>query len=300
MHSQSTLQHIARIVLGLSMVFAAIGHLTFQRLEFQAQVPEWILLDKDLIVILSGIIELFFGFSILFWKNKRAVVGVGLALFLIIIFPGNIAQYVNGIDAFGLDNDRSRLIRLFFQPLLIVWALWSTDGWVWLRSKWLGTEYYPKSIYDIQIKDKLGNKVDLSTYKGKTILIVNTASNCAFTPQYEGLEKLYQKYKQAEFEILAFPCNQFGGQEPSSAEDASNYCKLNYGISFPIMEKVEVNGKNAHPLFTFLKSKKKGLLSQKIKWNFTKFLIDKNGKVIKRFSPAVTPAIIEVILKKYL
>jgi uncharacterized membrane protein len=124
----TTLQNIMRILLGSFMVFAAVGHLTFHRAEFQAQVPDWIPLSKDLVVILSGITELALGLGMLFWKRKRVAVGIALAVFYILIFPGNIAQYVNGIDAFGLDTDRARLMRLFFQPVLILLALWSTGA----------------------------------------------------------------------------------------------------------------------------------------------------------------------------
>jgi uncharacterized membrane protein len=124
----SILQRIFRILLGSFMIMAAIGHLTFLRVEFQAQVPDWLPLGKDMVVILSGIIELLLGLSMVFWKSKRVKVGMVLALFYVIIFPGNIAQYVNGTDAFGLNTDTSRLIRLFFQPVLILWALWSTGA----------------------------------------------------------------------------------------------------------------------------------------------------------------------------
>ena len=122
------LQNFLRIVLGAFMIMASIGHLTFQRSEFQAQVPDWIPLSKDLVVILSGIIELGFGLSIIFWKGQRIRVGIALAIFYVLIFPGNINQYLNHINAFGLDTDRARLIRLFFQPVLILWALWSTGA----------------------------------------------------------------------------------------------------------------------------------------------------------------------------
>jgi uncharacterized membrane protein len=122
------LQNILRILLGAFMVLAAIGHLTYQRAEFQAQVPDWIPLSKDLVVILSGIVELGLGLSMIFWKRERVKVGLALAIFYILIFPGNIGQYVNHISAFGLDTDKARLIRLFFQPVLIVWALWSTGA----------------------------------------------------------------------------------------------------------------------------------------------------------------------------
>ena len=122
------LQNFLRIVLGAFMIMASIGHLTFQRSEFQAQVPDWIPLSKDLVVILSGIIELGFGLSMIFWKRERIRVGIALAIFYVLIFPGNINQYLNHINAFGLDTDKARFIRLFFQPVLILWALWSTGA----------------------------------------------------------------------------------------------------------------------------------------------------------------------------
>jgi len=122
------LQNLFRILLGAFMVMAAIGHVTFQRSEFQAQVPNWIPLSKDLVVILSGIIELVLGLGMIFWKRERIRVGIALAIFYVLIFPGNIAQYVNHTNAFGLDTDKARLSRLFFQPVLIVWALWSTGA----------------------------------------------------------------------------------------------------------------------------------------------------------------------------
>lgn len=126
--STNTFQKIARIILGLFMVLAAIGHLTFQRAEFQAQVPSWIPLSKDLVVILSGIVELVLGIGMIFWAKGKVWVGIALAVFYVLIFPGNIAQYINGTDAFGFDTDRARLIRLFFQPVLVLWALWSTGA----------------------------------------------------------------------------------------------------------------------------------------------------------------------------
>ena len=121
-------QKILRIILGAFMVFAAVGHLTIQRAEFQAQVPNWIPLSKDLVVILSGLVELVLGLGMIFWKKERVRVGIALSIFYVLIFPGNIAQYLNGTNAFGLDSDRARLIRLFFQPVLILWALWSTGA----------------------------------------------------------------------------------------------------------------------------------------------------------------------------
>ena len=131
----SMLQNVLRVVLGLFMVLAAIGHLTFQRAEFQAQVPDWVPLSKDLVVILSGIVELALGLSMIFWKKQRINTGIALAVFYVLIFPGNIAQYVNHTDAFSLDTDNARLIRLFFQPVLIVWALWSTGALKYLFSR---------------------------------------------------------------------------------------------------------------------------------------------------------------------
>ena len=144
-------------------------------------------------------------------------------------------------------------------------------------------------IYDIRVIDRLGEEHSMSEYKGKTLLIVNTATGCGFTPQYEGLEKLYRKYKDKGFEILDFPCNQFGRQAPGTSEEIHEFCQLKYDTSFPQFAKIEVNGANEHPLYTFLKSQKGGLLGKKIKWNFTKFLIDKDGNVIERFAPTVKP-----------
>lgn len=131
----TTLQTILRILLGAFMIYAAVGHLTFLRQDFQAQVPNWVPLSKDLVVILSGIVELLLGLSMIFLTPYKVEVGLALATFYVLIFPGNIAQYVNGIDAFGLDTDRARLIRLFFQPVLILWALWSTGALEFLREK---------------------------------------------------------------------------------------------------------------------------------------------------------------------
>jgi glutathione peroxidase len=147
-----------------------------------------------------------------------------------------------------------------------------------------------KNIYDFSCKDNTGIDQHLSDYRGKILLIVNTASKCGFTPQYEGLEALYSKYKGSEFSILAFPCNQFGNQEPGSAEAIKDFCNLNFGITFPVFDKIEVKGDQAHPLYKFLTSEKKGLLgTESIKWNFTKFLINKEGEPIARYAPNTTP-----------
>ena len=146
------------------------------------------------------------------------------------------------------------------------------------------------SIYDYKAKDVNGKEVELSDYKGKVVLVVNTASDCGFTPQYEGLQDLYKKYKDDGLEILAFPCNQFGGQEKGSDAEIAQFCDLNFHISFPLFSKIEVNGDNTAPLFAYLKKNAKGLLgSERIKWNFTKFLVNRKGQVIKRFATATKP-----------
>ena len=139
--------------------------------------------------------------------------------------------------------------------------------------------------------------VSMSEYKGKTIIIVNTASKCGFTPQFEGLEKLYEKYKDQELVILGFPCNQFGKQEPGVGEEIQEFCQINYGVTFPIFDKINVNGSDTHPIFKYLKSNLGGFLGSSIKWNFTKFVIDKNGKPIKRFGPTTKPEDMESFIK---
>ncbi len=144
-------------------------------------------------------------------------------------------------------------------------------------------------LYDIEVTKIDGTNYPLSEYKGDVLLIVNTASECGLTPQFEGLQKLYDTYHEKGFTILGFPCNQFGKQEPGSGEEAATNCQLNYGVTFPMHEKIEVNGENAHPLFNYLKSQQKGVFGDKIKWNFTKFLVDREGNVVKRFSPQNTP-----------
>ncbi|WP_353454605.1 glutathione peroxidase [Staphylococcus coagulans] len=144
-------------------------------------------------------------------------------------------------------------------------------------------------LYDIEVTKIDGTNYPLSEYKGDVLLIVNTASECGLTPQFEGLQKLYDTYHEKGFTILGFPCNQFGKQEPGSGEEAATNCQLNYGVTFPMHEKIEVNGENAHPLFNYLKSQQKGVFGDKIKWNFTKFLVDREGNVVKRFSPQKAP-----------
>lgn len=145
------------------------------------------------------------------------------------------------------------------------------------------------NFYQFTARSLQGKEVSMDTYKGKVVLVVNTASKCGFTPQYEGLEKLYRTYKEKGLVILGFPCNQFGNQEPGTEKEISEGCLVNYGVSFQMFSKVEVNGDNAHPVFKFLKDKLPGFPGKKIKWNFTKFLIGKNGIPVKRFFPATVP-----------
>ncbi|GIO24582.1 glutathione peroxidase [Oceanobacillus sp. J11TS1] len=149
------------------------------------------------------------------------------------------------------------------------------------------------SIYDFSAKTIDGEEKPLADYKGKVLLIVNTASKCGFTPQFDGLQKLYDQFKDRNFEVLGFPCNQFGSQDPGANEEINQFCKKNYGVTFPMFSKIDVKGNNAHPLFDFLTREQKGLLSNQIKWNFTKFLINRDGKVVKRWGPQKNPAQIE-------
>ena len=147
-----------------------------------------------------------------------------------------------------------------------------------------------KNIYEFTCEDSSGQKIELGSYQGKVLLIVNTASQCGFTPQYEGLEKLQQAFADENFSVLAFPCNQFGGQEPGTNEEITEFCKLNYNNNFPIFGKIDVKGDNAHPLFSFLTQERKGLLgTENIKWNFTKFLVNKEGEPVSRYAPSTTP-----------
>jgi glutathione peroxidase len=149
------------------------------------------------------------------------------------------------------------------------------------------------SLYEIEVKDAQQNLTTLEAYRGKVLLIVNTATGCGFTPQYEGLETLYRQHKDKGFEVLDFPCNQFGNQAPGTQADIDAFCSLNYNTTFPRFAKVDVNGDAASPLFTYLKKQKGSLLGSAIKWNFTKFLIDRQGNVIGRYEPTVIPAKIE-------
>lgn len=157
------------------------------------------------------------------------------------------------------------------------------------------------SVYEYSAKTIDGREVSMQDFEGKVLLIVNTASKCGFTPQYDGLEKLHRKYGPNGFAVLGFPCNQFGAQEPGNAEEIANFCKLTYDVDFPLFAKVDVNGDKAHPLFQMLKKAAPGLLgSENIKWNFTKFLVDKHGKVQERFAPATKPEALGSQIEKLL
>ena len=144
-------------------------------------------------------------------------------------------------------------------------------------------------IHDFTAKSLAGEDVPLKRFEGQVLLIVNTASACGFTPQYKGLEALHQEFAPRGFSVLGFPCNQFGGQEPGDASQIEQFCSVNYGVTFPMFAKIDVNGSNAHPLYQYLKKAKSGLLGSSIKWNFTKFLIDRSGKVVARHAPTVKP-----------
>lgn len=155
-------------------------------------------------------------------------------------------------------------------------------------------------FYNFKAKTLNGEELKFDRYKDKLVLVVNTASECGLTPQFEGLQKLHEKYHHKGLNILGFPCNQFGHQEPGSEKDIAEGCVINYGVEFQMFSKIKVNGKDAHPLFKYLKSKKGTFLFRKIKWNFTKFLVDQNGKVVERFGPTTTPNKIETSIKKYI
>jgi glutathione peroxidase len=150
------------------------------------------------------------------------------------------------------------------------------------------------SVYPFKAKTIDGKEISLSQYQGKALLIVNVASHCGFTPQYDGLEKLYQKYKDKGFTVLGFPCNQFGAQEPGNEAEIKSFCDLNFGVTFPLFAKIDVNGANAHPLYKYLTNEKPGVLgTEAIKWNFTKFLIDSKGEPVKRYAPITKPEDLE-------
>lgn len=156
------------------------------------------------------------------------------------------------------------------------------------------------NIYQFKATSLQGQEINLEIYKGKVLLVVNTASKCGFTPQFEGLEKLYKDYKDKGLLILGFPCNQFANQEPGSEKEISEFCHINYGVSFPMFSKINVNGENAHPIYKYLKSELSGILGRDIKWNFTKFLIDKDGNAYKRFAPTTKPEKLRKDIEKLL
>ena len=156
------------------------------------------------------------------------------------------------------------------------------------------------SIYDYTVTNIKGEQVKLEQYRGKVLLIVNTATGCGFTPQYDGLEQLYKDYRDRGLEILDFPCNQFGNQAPGTEAEIASFCTLRFGTTFPQFAKIKVNGPEAEPLYTYLKSQRKGLMNSDIKWNFTKFLVDRQGNVVNRFAPTVTPEKIAPEIEKLL
>jgi glutathione peroxidase-family protein/uncharacterized membrane protein len=293
----SALQNIFRIILGAVMILAGIAHVSFAHSSFQAQIPSWLTTNAatiEFIIVASGIVEIFLGIFLIFLQKHNRFAGWALAFFFILIFPGNIHQYTSNIDAFGLDSDNKRLFRLFFQPVLISWALWSTGAF----QKSGNSTIAQQQFYDFTAKDINGNEVSMKNFAGKTIVIVNTASNCGFTPQYKALENLYRKYKADGLVILGFPCNQFGKQEPGNAEEIAAFCERNYGVSFMLFEKVNVKGKNAHPIFQYLTAALPSLITNSVKWNFTKFIIDKNGKPVKRFAPTTKPEAMEKFIRE--
>lgn len=157
------------------------------------------------------------------------------------------------------------------------------------------------TIYDFQARDIGGSEVPFEQYRGKVLLIVNTASKCGFTPQYEGLEKLHEDFAEKGLVVVGFPCNQFGAQEPGDAEEIASFCKLSYDVKFPVFGKIDVNGPAAHPLYDWLKNQAPGMLGTRaIKWNFTKFLVDRNGRVVDRFAPTTKPEALRQSIEKLL
>ena len=156
------------------------------------------------------------------------------------------------------------------------------------------------TLHDFHARGIDGNDVDLADFSGQVVLVVNTASQCGFTPQYQGLQELHEGFADRGFAVLGFPCDQFGGQEPGSEEEIASFCERNFGVDFPLFAKVEVNGPGAHPLFAWLRSERKGLLGGRIKWNFTKFLVDRSGKVVERYAPNTAPASIAPDVEKLL
>jgi len=182
--------------------------------------------------------------------------------------------------------------------LLIILVVLSVSTIIYSATK--SEDKMSKTVYDFTVTTINGEEKSLADFEGKVLLIVNTASNCGFTPQYKGLQELYNKYNKQGLEILGFPCNQFGGQEPGSDEQIKEFCDLNYSVTFPMFSKIDVNGDNAHPLYKFLKSEQAGLITDEIKWNFTKFLVDKNGKPLDRYASQTSPESIAKDIEKLL
>ena len=156
------------------------------------------------------------------------------------------------------------------------------------------------SLYDFEVESITGDRVKLEAYRGAALLIVNVASRCGFTPQYQGLESLYRRFRDSAFFVLGFPSNQFGAQEPGDSNEIRTFCKIKYDVTFPLFAKIEVNGPGEHPLYRFLKSEKKGFLGEAIKWNFTKFLTDRAGNVVRRYGPWTTPEAIAPEIERLL
>ncbi len=156
------------------------------------------------------------------------------------------------------------------------------------------------NVHDFKVKNRAGEEVGLEQYRGRVLLIVNTASKCGFTPQLAGLEKMYKELKDKNFTVLGFPCGQFNNQELDTDDEIQEFCQINYGVTFPVFSKIEVNGANEHPLYTYMKKEAGGVLGKNIKWNFTKFLIDAEGRVVKRFGPTTKPEAIRPSVEKLL
>lgn len=196
-----------------------------------------------------------------------------------------------------------RASHIFLIMFLINTGLFWTNGNLTAINTAYGAEgkkmQKTDSVYDFKATSLDGQEIDFNKYKGKVLLIVNTASQCGFTPQYAGLEALHKKYAERGLEVLGFPCNQFGAQEPGSSHDIANFCQRNYGVDFQMFEKIDVNGDKAHPLYKYLTSKAPGILNtEAIKWNFTKFLIDRQGNVVHRYAPDAKPESLEADIEK--
>jgi len=157
-----------------------------------------------------------------------------------------------------------------------------------------------RTVFGLKAADNKGKEIPLAEYAGNVLIVVNTASKCGFTPQYKGLEKLYKKYREDGLVILGFPCDQFAHQEPGNDAEIASFCEINYGVTFPLMSKIQVNGKDTHPVFELLKKQAPGTLGKSVKWNFTKFLVSRDGKSVKRFSPDTAPEKMEADIRKAL